>query len=115
LRIFRILGHKQQIKGRPAVNQQIAAMRRQLAAQSTRPDSRPHLSTVGVPALVLSGAVDEVCPVALQEELAAGIPDAEHVVLADVGHMAPMEEPGAVAEAIRAWLARPIGTVSVRR
>lgn len=77
----------------------------QLAAQSTRPDSRPSLAAIDVPALVLIGADDEVCPPALQVELARGIPDAVVVELAGVGHMAPLEAPDAVARELRAWLA----------
>lgn len=81
--------------------------RRQLAAQATRPDSRPFLAHVSVPTLVLSGGRDEVCPVTLQEELVAEIPDALHVVVDDAGHMTPMEDPQAVAGHLRAWLAAP--------
>jgi pimeloyl-ACP methyl ester carboxylesterase len=77
---------------------------RQLQAQATRPDSRPHLAEVGVPTLVVSGALDHVCPPALQEELAAGIPGARHVVLESAGHMAPLEAPHEVAQALRVWL-----------
>ena len=49
-------------------------MRRQLAAQATRPDSRPALPDIVVPTLVLTGAEDRICPRPLQEELAAGYP-----------------------------------------
>lgn len=77
---------------------------RQLQSQVTRPDSRPHLGSVGVPTLVVSGALDHVCPPALQEELAAGIPGARHVVLDTAGHMAPLEAPHELAQALREWL-----------
>ncbi|MDQ2796195.1 MAG: aldolase/citrate lyase family protein, partial [Actinomycetota bacterium] len=76
----------------------------QLAAQAARPDSRPALSTITVPTLVISGALDEVCPPPLQEELAAGILGARHVVVAGAGHMAPLEAPREVANALRDWL-----------
>jgi pimeloyl-ACP methyl ester carboxylesterase len=78
---------------------------RQLAAQTTRPDSRPALAAIRVPTLVLSGSADGVCPPALQEELAAAIPQARHVTIAGAGHMAPLEEPAAVAAALADWLA----------
>jgi len=81
---------------------------RQLSAQSSRPDSRPSLTeTVTVPTLVLSGALDEVSPPALQEELAGALPHARHVVLVGCGHMSPLESPDAVAAALRDWLAWP--------
>jgi 4-hydroxy-2-oxoheptanedioate aldolase len=78
---------------------------RQLAAQATRPDSRPSLGAVRAPTLVVTGADDAVCPPALQEELAAGIPGADHVTIEGAGHMAALEDPAAVREALEAWLA----------
>jgi 2-keto-3-deoxy-L-rhamnonate aldolase RhmA/alpha-beta hydrolase superfamily lysophospholipase len=99
--------------GRPDLADRVAAMahavgprglRRQLAAQASRPDSRPELAKIGAPTLVLSGSADGVCPPALQEELAAGIPHAQHVTIDGAGHMAPLEEPAAVAAALTDWL-----------
>jgi len=78
---------------------------RQLAAQAARPDSRPFLAAITLPTLVVTGALDHVCPPPLQEELAAGIPGARHVVLAEAGHMSPLESPHQVALALRSWLA----------
>jgi 4-hydroxy-2-oxoheptanedioate aldolase len=80
------------------------ALRRQLAAQRTRPESRDRLGAVGVPTLVITGARDVVCPPALQQELAAGLPHARHVVLDDAAHLAPLERPAAVAAAIDAFI-----------
>lgn len=77
----------------------------QLAAQATRPDSRPTLAAIDVPTLVLIGTHDEICPPALQAELAEGIPHAATVRLPGVGHMSPLEAPDAVADALNAWLA----------
>jgi 4-hydroxy-2-oxoheptanedioate aldolase len=78
---------------------------RQLSAQATRPDNRPLLEQVAVPTLVLTGALDAVCPSELQEELVRGLPDARHVTVDGAGHMAALEDPPAVAQALRAWLA----------
>jgi len=77
---------------------------RQLSAQATRPDSRPFLAAIQARALVLTGADDAVCPPALQEELAAGIPGARHVTIEGAGHLAALEDPGAVAAALGEWL-----------
>ena len=79
---------------------------RQLAAQASRPDSRPSLGRIGAPVLVLTGAEDEVCPPPLQEELATGIPGAVHATIDGAGHMAALEQPTAVAGHLREWLAR---------
>jgi pimeloyl-ACP methyl ester carboxylesterase len=83
-----------------------AAFRDQLAAQRSRPDLRPLLPEIAVPALVLSGAEDEISPRAAQDELAAGIPGSEHVTVESAGHLAPLESPDAVAEHLLAWLDR---------
>lgn len=77
---------------------------RQLAAQATRPDSGPSLAAIDVPVLIVTGAEDDVCPPALQEELVTGIPGASHVVLPGVGHLSPLEDPDAVAAALGGWL-----------
>ena len=79
-------------------------LRRQLAAQASRPDSRPFLAAITVPTRVLTGSEDAICPRELQEELVAGIPRARHVVVEGAGHMAPLEDPAAVAAHLQHWL-----------
>ena len=82
----------------------VAGLLRQLAAQGTRPDNRPSLAQITVPTLVVSGALDQVCPPALQSELAAAIPGAVHEILDGVGHMSPIEAPGRVGTLLLDWL-----------
>lgn len=79
---------------------------RQLAAQESRPDSLDDLGRIAVPVLVVSGALDEICPPALQRELAAGCQTAELVSVENAGHMVPLEAPAELAGALRAWLSR---------
>ncbi len=79
---------------------------RQLAAQTTRPDSLDSLAAIGVPVLVLSGGRDEICPPHLQQEVVDRCPRAELVAVESGGHMLPLECPDAVAAAVRGWLAR---------
>jgi pimeloyl-ACP methyl ester carboxylesterase len=79
---------------------------RQLAAQAARPESRPDLTRITVPVLVISGAVDTICPSELQRELVELCPQAELATIEGCGHMAPLEDPAAVAELLRAWLAQ---------
>lgn len=67
------------------------AFLRQLTAQSSRPDSLPTLAALAVPALVVSGELDRVCPPELQRELAEGIPGSRHVTLPGAGHMSPLD------------------------
>ena len=82
-----------------------AAFLRQQKAILGRPDSRPTLVTIRCPTLVLCGRQDQLTPLDCHMELAAGIADARLVVVEDCGHLAPMERPEAVTDALRAWLA----------
>jgi len=82
-----------------------AGFLRQLAAQSARPDSRASLAAIPVPVLVVSGELDEVCPPALQRELAALCPRAELASVEGGGHMLPLECPAALAGLLLDWLA----------
>ncbi|MDX1511680.1 MAG: alpha/beta fold hydrolase [Nitriliruptorales bacterium] len=61
-------------------------------------------SKIGQPTLLVTGAHDRSTPLAMAEELKAAIPVSRVKVLADVGHWAPVEDPGAVAAAILEFL-----------
>ena len=78
----------------------------QLRAQAGRPSSLGRMSSLAVPVLVVTGALDEVCPPELQIELAAQFTDSEHVILDDVGHLAPIENAPALAAQLLRWLSR---------
>jgi pimeloyl-ACP methyl ester carboxylesterase len=78
---------------------------RQIDALLNRPDASDVLATIRCPTLVLCGREDTWAPVAQHEALAARIPGSRLVVVAECGHMSPMERPGAVATALRDWLA----------
>ena len=69
-------------------------------------DAREWLDRVDVPALVISGAEDVLTPPALGEELAAGLPDAQHVTVAEAAHMAMAERDDEVNLLIAGFLAR---------
>jgi pimeloyl-ACP methyl ester carboxylesterase len=79
---------------------------RQQAAIIGRADQRDWLRSVRCPALILCGALDAVTPPAKHEEMAALIPGAELVIVSEAGHLAPLEAPTAVTDAMQAWLAR---------
>lgn len=79
-----------------------------VAAQETirdRVDSRPTLATIDVPVLVAVGEEDGMTPPADAEAMAAAIPGASLVRLAGAGHLAPLERPDRVAEALVGFLA----------
>jgi pimeloyl-ACP methyl ester carboxylesterase len=58
------------------------------------------LPQVEPPAVVLAGALDFVLPLRVARTLAAELPRAELRVVADAGHVMPVEAPDAVADAV---------------
>ena len=84
--------------------------RQQTEMVVTRPDSRPRLSAISAPTLVLCGAEDRICPPSLSEQIAASIPGARLVIVADAGHYVTLERPDAVTSALNAWLDMPSGS-----
>jgi 3-oxoadipate enol-lactonase len=71
---------------------------------AARADSRETLPTIAVPTLVLVGAEDVLTPPAEAEAMAAAIPGARLGVIPGAGHLANLENPGAVNAALRAFL-----------
>lgn len=71
-----------------------------------RPDSRPLLPTLGMPALVVGGRDDRINPPAAQGALAAALPDATLALIAGAGHFTPLDAPALLAAHVAAWLAR---------
>lgn len=78
---------------------------RQQRAIMSRTDSRDSLAAIDCPTLVLCGREDAITPVAIHEELAAGIPGSTLEIVEHSGHFTPLERPQAVTEALRRWLA----------
>lgn len=79
-------------------------LRRQLSAQLARTSYLD--DPIDAPVLIVSGALDQVCPPERQRELLEHCSNARLVTLDDAGHMAPLERPDAVAAALRDWLTR---------
>ena len=76
----------------------------QVGAILDRPDLKERLRAVRVPTLVACGREDTWSPVAQHEAIAALVPGSRLAIFDDCGHMAPMERPAAVADALAAWL-----------
>lgn len=76
------------------------------ATQSSvvRPDTAGTLGRIACPTLVVAADADQLRSREESNELVAGIPDAELVVIANSGHMVPMEQPHQLGEAIHGWL-----------
>src|SRR3954462_14976375 len=77
---------------------------RQQKAIMARADSQPLLPTIRCPTLVLVGAEDIATPPALSDEMAAAIPNARLVKVADCGHLSTLERPEAVTRTMVEWL-----------
>ncbi|MBP2314461.1 alpha/beta fold hydrolase [Azospirillum soli] len=77
---------------------------RQQTAIMNRPDSRPGLSAINCPTLVVCGRQDTITPPDVHAEIAAGIPGARFVIVEDCGHLSAMERPQAVTALLREWL-----------
>ena len=75
-----------------------------LRGMAQRADATPWLSEIHLPTLVLCGQEDVISTVPEMQQIAAGIPDAELVVIPKSGHMAPLENPIHVNKALRGFL-----------
>jgi len=82
----------------------VEAYLRQQQAIIARPDSRPTLSAIRCPTLMLVGAEDKGTPPELAREIAAGIAGARLVVVPECGHLSTLERPQAVTKALIEWM-----------
>lgn len=74
-------------------------------------DLRPLLPQITAPTLVVAGEHDFICGPIHAEPIIAAVPNAELVVLPDVGHGPSLEEPQAYQKAVLDWVARtPVGS-----
>lgn len=78
------------------VNQQQAILGRR--------DFRPGLGSIDCPTLVLVGRQDQLTPVALADEIAAGVSGARLTVVEACGHLPALERPAETTAALADWL-----------
>jgi pimeloyl-ACP methyl ester carboxylesterase len=76
-----------------------------------RVDALVHMATL--PAAVLVGGQDRLTPRTCAETIVAALPDAEHVVCPDAGHMLPLECPDEVTGAIARVCQRASGVPTI--
>lgn len=84
----------------------VAAFVRQERAIIGRPDSRPELSAIRCPTLVLAGGDDALMPAEIHEEIAGQVPGAVLAMIDHCGHLASIEQPQVVANVLERWIAR---------
>ena len=71
-----------------------------------RPDFRPFASTAIMPVEILVGALDQLTPPALAEELHSLFQDSHLTVLPGIGHLSSMEAPDDVTNTIKKLISR---------
>lgn len=72
-------------------------------------DARGFLADVDVPTLVVAAEHDTFTPMALAEEMAGAIPNAELEVIEGASHAAPVEQPDRIAERVEDFVASRLG------
>jgi len=75
-----------------------------LRGMAERADMSAELANIDVPTLVVCGEHDEISRSEEMQGIAAAMPNAQFVEVADAGHMAPLEQPGRVNAAIGDFL-----------
>ncbi|GLS86922.1 hydrolase [Cypionkella aquatica] len=81
---------------------------RQSRALQRRPDQQKTMRRVKLPVLVIAGESDTLVPMRRQEFTANLMPYGKLLVIEGAGHLASLEQPEAVSEAIAAFLAGPM-------
>lgn len=80
-----------------------------LMGMQERPDRTAVLRSLAAPLLVVCGEHDALTPPALSRAMAEAKPGAELALIADAGHMSPMERPAEFAALWRAFATRVDG------
>mgnify|MGYP000400979838 CR=1 FL=1 len=80
----------------------VAAAARALA---TRPDSQPTLARIDCPTLIVVGQHDVITPPDVLRQIHAGVSGSRFEVIANAGHMPPVEQPEAFVSVVRRFLA----------
>ena len=88
---------------------------RQCRAAQRRPDQSKTLRRALMPALILAGAEDGLVPVRRQEFLAGLLPHGRLQVIPGAGNLPMLEQPEAVTDALREFLAGPMMLRPARR
>lgn len=73
-------------------------------AMATRPDRLADLAAAEIPVLVVVGANDAVTGISFAQQMAAAAAYSRLVILPDVGHLTPAEDPAGFTSELAAWL-----------
>ncbi len=75
-----------------------------LKAMASRADSAPTYAKIDVPTLIIVGEEDAITPPEDSRIMHEAIRGSRLVIVPQAGHLAPTEQPGPVAEAVRAFV-----------
>lgn len=75
-----------------------------LVGMALRPDVTAELAKIDVPTLLICGQHDAISPPAEMQGIAKALPQGKYVEIHGAGHMAPLEQPAAVNQAMREFL-----------
>ena len=78
--------------------------KRQEALATVRPDRRGDLAGIKCPTIVVCGRDDAATPLALSQEIAAGIAGSQLIVVEQCGHLVTMEKPDETNVILQRWL-----------
>jgi 3-oxoadipate enol-lactonase len=84
--------------------QRAAGLAFALEAMADRPDSADFITSLGKPIVLVHGDADALIPVDRAREIKQAIPAAKYLELSACGHMPMLENPAAVAQALRFFL-----------
>lgn len=100
-------------KRRPAVAQALRGLmeacppktiEHALLAMRDRPDQSRNLPSIPAPTLIIVGDRDAITPVSIAQAMQKQIPHAQLTFITGAGHMAPMEQPAQVNQAMSRFL-----------
>ena len=75
-----------------------------LRALRDRPNATPFLGQIRIPVLVVAGDDDQITPPEGMQAMARAIPGARFILIAEAGHLSPLEQPECVNRAIERFL-----------
>jgi pimeloyl-ACP methyl ester carboxylesterase len=96
--------HFLDVARRMAASVGLRGYERQLRIAISRPDSRALLGSLQIPTLVLVGDSDPLTPPECAREIAAAVRGSILRVVADCGHLSPIEQPEQVTAALVKWV-----------
>jgi pimeloyl-ACP methyl ester carboxylesterase len=81
------------------------AFHNQQTAILNRIDSRSSLKDIRCPVQIICGSDDALTPPEVMREFAEAIPQARYDIIADCGHLSPLEKSTEVTDLLKRWLA----------